>query len=363
MPSVLRLTALASGAVLSLVVTSVHGQQSVLTLADWTATVPIEGPRTSHAAFVSGNRLYVLGGLFVTGNVPTLLDDVQVAELGNDGSVLGSGWRDAGRIPVARSGHGLIAFDGRVYLVGGYSATGTLGDTNVAAIREDGKLGPWVPSPNRLNIPRSNLSLQMWKAPSGQAHLLAIGGVNQVGSDTVHFDEVEVATVSGDGSVGPWRVCPFHMKGGRSAPGTAVQGDVLIVLGGWGDLLDDLFGDIQTSTLGEDGCPGPWATSPRPLPLPVYGHSVVVMGATGLLTAFVLGGNAGQGNYLNAVQTVSLGKDGRPGGVGLDSHLFATARWGHATVRYNEYVYVIGGARRGEGGFLSDVQYTRVPLP
>jgi len=358
-----RLLHVAAGVLSSLVVPSVHAQQAEPVLSEWTSTAPFEGPRTSHAAFVAGNRIYVLGGLFVAGTSPTMLDDVQVAELGNDGAVLSTGWRTVGHMPSARSGHGLVAFDGRVYLVGGYSGAGTLGDTDVATLGSDGALERWLPSPSRLNIPRSNLALQAWKAPSGQAYLLAIGGVNQVGSDTVHFDEVETAPVSADGAVGPWRVCPFHLKGGRSAPGAAVLGGTLIVMGGWGDLLEDVFGDVQVSTLQEDGCPGPWTTSPRPLPLPVYGHSVALLRTASGSKAFVLGGNAGEGNYLNTVQAVSIASDGLPGRVGFDSHIFAVPRWGHATVRYNDYLYVIGGARRGGSGFLADVQFTRATFP
>ena len=353
----------AAGALFSLFASPVHAQQAEFALSDWTSTAAFQGPRTSHAAFVASNRIYVLGGLLVTGGSTTLLDDIQVAQLGNDGTVLSTGWRTVGRMPSARSGHGLVALDGRVYLVGGYTAGGTLGDTDVATLGMDGTLDRWVPSSSRLNIPRSNLVLHAWKAPSGQAYLLVVGGVNQVGSDTVHFDEIETTAISADGSVGPWRVCPFHLKGGRSAPGVVVVGSTLIVMGGWGDLLEDVFGDVQTSTLQADGCPGPWTTSPRPLPLPVYGHSVALMGAASGATAFVLGGNAGQGNYLNTVQAMSLASDGRPRRIGFDSHLFAIPRWGHATVRYNDYLYVLGGARRGDGGFLSDVQFTRATSP
>lgn len=159
MPLVHHPTARVLGAFLSLSSTSAHCQQAV-TLSDWRLTAPIDGPRTSHAAFVSGNRLYVLGGLFASDKGPTLLDDVQVAELGNDGAVLATGWRGAGRIPGARSGHGVVAFGGRVYLVGGYSAVGTLDDTNIAPIQADGQIGPWAPSPARLNIARLSNSVE-----------------------------------------------------------------------------------------------------------------------------------------------------------------------------------------------------------
>lgn len=343
--------------------TAGRAQEAPATLSDWTSTTPISGSRTSHTAFVAHNRLYVLGGLRASGNNITLYDDVQVAELGNDGAVLPSGWQKIRSLPSARSGHGSIVVDDRVYLVGGYSAAGTLGDVYVAPIEKNGQIGPWVQSSSHLNIPRSNFSLEAWKSSSGTTFLLAIGGVDQVGPDTVHFDEVEAAPIAADGSVGGWKICSFHLKGGRSAPATAVVSNTLIVLGGWGDRLDDVFGDIQSAALREDGCPDPWSTSARGLTLPVYGHAAVPVSVDGSMVFFVLGGNAGQGNYLNTVQAGLLSKEGAFDKFGFDKHLFTIPRWGFATARYADFIYVVGGAQRGGDGYLSDVQFSSVSAP
>ena len=39
-----------------------------LAFTDWQATTPFDGPRTSHAAVLANNRIYILGGLYASGN-------------------------------------------------------------------------------------------------------------------------------------------------------------------------------------------------------------------------------------------------------------------------------------------------------
>jgi Kelch motif len=64
---------------------AVQAQQ--LSFSYWQITTPFDGPRTSHAAVSVNNRVYVLGGLFASGNSFTLYNDVQTAIIGNDGSI------------------------------------------------------------------------------------------------------------------------------------------------------------------------------------------------------------------------------------------------------------------------------------
>jgi hypothetical protein len=203
----------------------------------------------------------------------TLYDEVESATIGNDGSIAPGAWQDTTPLPVARSGLGTAALNGRIYVVAGYAKNGTLDDVLSAPIQSDGSLGPWVTSANHLNIPRSNHRVEIFKTPAGATYLAAIAGVGGVGADTVHFDSLEVAPIASDGSIGPWHLCPFHIKGGRSAPATLVNGGWLYVIGGWGDLLNDVFKDVQYAPIRDDGCVDPWHTSATLLNMPSYGHS------------------------------------------------------------------------------------------
>jgi hypothetical protein len=153
--------------------------------------------------------------------------------------------------------------------------------------------------------------VQVFITKSGDNYLAAIAGVGEIGKDTVHFDEIEVAQIRGDGSIGEWKTCPFHLKGGRSAPGSTVVNGSLYVFGGWGDLLlEDVFSDVQYAPIRDDGCLDPWFTNETRLNMPLYGHTSALTFVTGSSSIIVLGGNAGQGNYFNNVQVASVGVGG-----------------------------------------------------
>jgi hypothetical protein len=221
---------------------------------------------------------------------------------------------------------------GFIYVVGGYSKQGTLADVQYASLQPDGMVDTWIASPNRLNAPRSNLAVQVFITKSGDNYLAAIAGVGEIVKDTVHFDEIEVAQIRGDGSIGEWKTCPFHLKGGRSAPGSTVVNGFLYVFGGWGDLLlEDVFSDVQYAPIRDDGCLDPWFTNETRLNMPLYGHTSALTFVTGSSSIIVLGGNAGQGNYFNNVQVASVGVGGRLGRFLFDKHQFSTPRWGYSS--------------------------------
>ncbi len=334
--------------------------QQLVDFSDWRTTTGFQGPRTSHAGVLVNNRVYILGGLAYTSKV-IWYDDIQSAPLGNDGSIAASSWQQVGSLPTGRSGLGAAVDNGVLYIVGGYSDAGTLDDTYYASLKPDGTVSSWIRSPDHLNTPRSNHALQLFKTASGNRYLIAIAGVGNIGQDTVHFDTLEVAAIGSDGSPGPWHTCPYHLKGGRSAPATLIANGMLYVLGGWGDLLiEDVFKDVQFAPLRDDGCTDPWHTSAYPLNMPLYGETAALTSASNSPVAIVLGGNAGQGNYFNNVQFAPLLKDGSIGPWTFDTHQFATPRWGQVTVLHNSFVYVIGGAQRGGNGYLADVEVSTV---
>ena len=332
-------------------------------LENWQATTNFTGPRASHAAVITGNHLLLLGGYSVDPTY-TLFDDAQVADIGNDGLITPTGWKKTTPFKIARSGLAAVADTNFVYISGGYSQQGTLADTQYAPMHADGTLGPWQTSAHAMVAPRSNHRMELIQTGQGKKYLAAIAGVGEIGADTVHLDHMEVAELATDGSVGEWKMCPFHLKGGRSAPATFVNGGKLYVLGGWGDLLlSDVFNDIQYAPLRPDGCADPWHTNNTGLLMPLYGHSLALTRAGGNQVAVVIGGNSGNGNYASAVQASPLYAGGGTARWYLSRTPVPSARWGHATVQYNDFVYAIGGAAHAPSSFLSDVQVSRFKSP
>ena len=96
-----------------------------LAFTDWQATTPFDGPRASHAAVLANNRIYILGGLYASGNSFTLHNDVQTALLGNDGSIAKGSWTKTTPFAEPRSGIGVALYKGFLYVVGGFSKPST----------------------------------------------------------------------------------------------------------------------------------------------------------------------------------------------------------------------------------------------
>lgn len=335
-----------------------------VTVGAWSPTASFHGPRTTFGSVLVHNKVYIFGGLYSQGNDFDYYNDVQFATLGNTGEIVAPGWQATTPFHGPRSGLAAATHDSYVYIVGGYGAPGVLGDTQYAAVLDDGSLGSWTVSPYILNFPRSNHRLEVATTPQGDNYLLAIAGVRTYeDGETVHYDYVEAAAIKADGSIGPWQTCSYHLKGGRSAPATLVQGGRLYVFGGWGDLLTrDVFSDIQYAAIQNNGCVGFWYTNPFPLPARSYGHTVVAINATQPPTAILLGGNIGQGNYLNSVFSTQIAADGSLTFVGTQSSLFSIPRWGHESMIYGRFIYVMGGSTRLTAGTLNDVQYAEVEV-
>jgi len=167
-------------AVMSLFATLPTARADQLTFSAWKTTTPFDGPRTSHAAVLLNNRIYILGGLYASGNTFTLYNDVQTALLGNDGAIAEGAWAKTTPFVEPRSGLGVAVHKGFIYVVGGFSNNGTRADAQYARVMPDGMLGSWTTSPNQLAIPRSNLALQIFATTSGTSYLAAIAGVGEV---------------------------------------------------------------------------------------------------------------------------------------------------------------------------------------
>lgn len=98
-----------------------------------------DGPRTGHATVAWEGRLYVLGGEDRAGG---LLGDVLVATLAADGTP--GPWRPAAHALAApRAGHRAFVLDGVLYVAGGTTASGARGDVQASVLDAAGEPGPW----------------------------------------------------------------------------------------------------------------------------------------------------------------------------------------------------------------------------
>src|SRR5439155_26077821 len=108
------------------------------TIGAWSATTSFPNPRAFHRCVAYNGYIYVTGGAAVAG---TVYNDVQIAQINPDGT-LGS-WRSTSSFLTPREGHTTVAYNGYLYILGGYGGGNYLNDVQMAPINSNGAIGPW----------------------------------------------------------------------------------------------------------------------------------------------------------------------------------------------------------------------------
>lgn len=337
----------------------------------WRSEGPLPQARTYHSVVATDTSIYVLGGFRYDASTKQVVyyDTVVKSDVGPDGK-LGS-WTAESSFNEGRSGAGAVRIGSCIFLAGGSSSTPTAltyyDDVQSARIGTDGKLSAWITSPNHLRTPRSNHSLVALTTDKG-TFLNVVAGVGQVGNDTVHLDTIEVARANSDCTVGEWAPADYHIKGGRSTPQAVTVDKTVVIVGGWGDLdLIDVYDDVQSSEVRDDGSPAPWRTSPAHLTTGIYGHSTCLIKSQtqpGRSLLLSVGGQPGTGAYANWISfaylkphysvsdAISIWRIAPTGKL-------PTGLAGLSTVQSGGRLYVIGGSD-GAGQYHSDVTSAQV---
>ena len=217
----------------------------------WRTLAPAPSERTEVAAAAVGGRIWVLGGYAPDGatlatvevydtaadtwsrgpDLPVAVNHAMAATLdgalyvagGNDGDgpstqlarLEGERWRPLAPLPRGRSAGGLVALDGRLYLVGGVVDGGLAGDTQVY----DPAADRWSSAPG-LPTPREHLG-----AASSGGRVYVVGGrTGGIGSNLAAAEVFDPGT-------GRWRSLP-PLPTPRHGLGVVAVGDVVHVLAG-----------------------------------------------------------------------------------------------------------------------------------
>ena len=282
----------------------------------WRQLAAAPSARTEDAAAAVGGRIWVLGGYGPDGatlataevydtaagtwargpDLPVAVNHAMAATLdgalyvagGNDGTrpstqlarLDGDRWRTLAPLPQGRSAGGLIALDGRLYLVGGVVSGGLAADTQVY----DPAADRWSPAPG-LPTPREHLG-----AAASGGKLYVVGGrVGGVGNNLA-------AAEAFDPGSGRWSAVADlpTARGGLAATATAA-GQVVAV----GGEAAATFPQAEAF----DPASGRWRSLP-PLPTPRHGLGVVAVGDT----VYVLAGGPRPGLHTSAAnEAIDLG--------------------------------------------------------
>lgn len=149
------------------------------TLSDWSSARAFPAPRSHHASFAVGNRLYALGGFDAATftSEPTHYRDVLVATVNPSTGEL-SEWQSQ-QLPWDISTHSASYFDGYVYVVGGFdNQARLLANVRRAKVGDDGVIGAFEEMA-ALPLPRAHVH----HTPIHDGHIYSVGG--NIGGHTV----------------------------------------------------------------------------------------------------------------------------------------------------------------------------------
>lgn len=198
--------------------------------------------------------LYVMGG----GTNSTRYGDVQYAPIGGTGAlsgvfstansfVTGTGG-DTGRVGVCT-----VAYDGRLYAIGGYDGTNYHNDVRYTTISDNGSLGSWSDSGNTIASGRSSAGCF-----AAAGYMYVLGGRDA----TSNYSDVQMAEIQSNGSLGTWRKTT-SFRGGRAQFVAGYSNGFVYLYGGCTTTACSAgYGDVQYAAVHRNGSIGEWQYRP-----------------------------------------------------------------------------------------------------
>ncbi len=325
-------------------------------IGSWNSAISLPWRVENPAAIAFNGYIYVLGGYGWDSGIPYARNVVIFAKVNSDGTI--QPWASTTPFNTGRYLHAAtIDPNNRViYIIGGWDTNGNkLNDVQYAQILSDGNIGAWnaaTPFPQTIYGHTA-------VAYNGYLYVLAGGNVN--GANGVSY-----AKINSDGSLGAWQ-SNFFAPTWSNYHTTAAYNGIFLMTGGMrGSALGlEVLRDVQYAPVK----PSPTFTGPleqwkttTPLLITRYLHASVA--ANGYL--YVLGGTncdySGNGSLLNDVLYASINSDGTIGQWNTSNSSLPYAIKSHASVVSNGYIYVIGGTTGDcSTGFIKDtVLYAQI---
>ena len=298
------------------------------TIGSWTATTSFPTARRNHTSVAYNGYLYVIGGY----DGSQYLNDVQFAPINANGTI--GAWTATTSFQMMRMGHTSIVYNGYLYVLGGYYLGSYYNNVQFAPINTNGTVGTWTYTISFATARAYHTSVVY------SGYLYVLGGTN--GSS--YYNDVQYAPVNANGTIGAWNATASFATVRYSFASAAYNG-YLYVLGG--NNASSSLNDVQFAPVNADGTIGSWNTTTT-FTAARYGHTSVVY--NGFI--YVLGGYAG-GSYRSDVQFAPINSNGTLGTWNATTSLITARQW-HTSVAYNGFIYVLGGYG---GAYLSDVRY------
>jgi hypothetical protein len=167
----------------------------------WYSTT-ISSARSYTSAVAYNNRMYLVGGQ--TDASPGGITTVEYANINPNGTL--SAWTATGMsaLPSARFGHNVLTYNDRIYLVGGNSS-GTLQSTvYYAKINTDGTMNAWQQT-SSFSSARMSWGGNFTTIWGGYLYMMGgCSAINGSGYCTTIASDVQLASINADGSLSSW---------------------------------------------------------------------------------------------------------------------------------------------------------------
>ncbi len=298
-------------------------------LGSWRNETSLALGRSFSGVVVYNGRIFVVSGRLVS-----VMNTVVFGEILANGSINGS-WITETVPMVARDALAAVAWNGRIYAIGGANSGGTiLNITESAAILANGSLVDWR-NETPLQVSRKNFAAVVY---NGRVYVIGgIGGTNAGLS-------VESAEILANGSIQAWR-SEVSLPETSQAISAAVLNGKIYVIGG-------LVGGVTSSKvygaeIGEGGVLGNW--QPENSMAAVRQFLAV---AASNKSIFAIGGNPSGSTTSRVVESVIVAANGTVSNWVNGTQLLAK-RHDFASIVWNGRVYLLGGSN---GSILNGVQ-------
>ena len=289
--------------------------------------------------------MYITGG----GNAGGYFNDTQYALIctGTNSGVGGCGatpgtlgtWATAAASPftTTRSSHHMSIYNGFMYISGGSNGT-PLSDVQYAPINADGTLGSWTAA---TGLPATRYGHEM---VVNNGFIYVLGGYS-----AGYLSSTIYAPINSNGTLGAW-LTTTAMTSNHYWFGSAVSNGYVYAVGGNDGSVFST--KVEYAPFNADGTIGAW-TAGASIATGREGGSAVAY--NGYL--YAISGRTGTNTIIADVQYAPIGA-GRAGAFTQQASAFTTARYGHTSVAYNGFVYIIGG--KSSSSSLNDIQYCQL---
>jgi N-acetylneuraminic acid mutarotase len=319
------------------------------TLGTWTATTNLPTTLQNLGTVAYNGYLYVMGGYNGSGYINT----VDYAPINANGA-LGS-WTATTSFLTTRGGLGAVAYNGYLYIMGGWSGSAYLNDVQYALIctATNSGTGGCTGTVGAVGSWTATTSFPTARQDFGN---VVYGGYLYVISGSDYTGDVQYAPINANGTVGSWTTNGTSFTTGRQGLSAIADNGYLYIMGGQNASANQL-NDVQYAPINANGSIGSWAYSSSFTTVRAYFGAIADNGYV-----YIMGGYNNSNGYLNDVQVAQI-NNGGPGTLSgwTSTTSFSTGIYNPVSVAYNGYLYVMGGSTyQTSGSFLNSVQYAPI---